>query len=104
MDVPDTIEREVLLPAGVARVWAAITEAEQLAAWFGQRASIDLQPGGAVVFSWEPPAIHVLSATLGTAFGRQARKARLHHPQPGAFGVLLAELEALTRASAPSSS
>jgi uncharacterized protein YndB with AHSA1/START domain len=53
VSVPDTIEREVLLPAAVTRVWAAITEAEQLAAWFGQRASIDLRPGGAVTFTWD---------------------------------------------------
>ena len=53
MDVPDSIEREVILPVPPARVWAALTQADQLSAWFGTQASIDLRPGGDVVFSWD---------------------------------------------------
>ena len=53
VDVPDTIEREVILPVPPARVWAALTQADQLGAWFGTQARIDLRPGGEVVFTWD---------------------------------------------------
>jgi uncharacterized protein YndB with AHSA1/START domain len=51
--VPDSIEREVILPVSPARVWAALTQADQLGAWFGTQASIDLRPGGEVTFTWD---------------------------------------------------
>ena len=47
MGFPDRIERTVELAHPPARVWAALTTAEGLAAWFGDEASIDLRPGGA---------------------------------------------------------
>jgi uncharacterized protein YndB with AHSA1/START domain len=53
VDVPDSIEREVILPVPPARVWAALTQPDQLGAWFGTHASIDLRPGGEVVFTWD---------------------------------------------------
>ena len=53
MNVPDSIEREIILPVPPARVWAALTQADQLSAWFGTQASIDLRPGGEVVFTWD---------------------------------------------------
>ena len=53
MNVPDSIEREVILPAPPARVWTALTQADQLGAWFGTQASIDLHQGGEVVFTWD---------------------------------------------------
>jgi uncharacterized protein YndB with AHSA1/START domain len=52
-DVPDSIEREVILPVPPTRVWAALTRADQLGAWFGTQATIDLRPGGEVVFTWD---------------------------------------------------
>ena len=36
---------QVAAPPG--QVWAALTTAEGLAAWFGDQATIDLRPGGA---------------------------------------------------------
>jgi uncharacterized protein YndB with AHSA1/START domain len=53
VSVPDSIEREVILPAPPARVWQALTQADQLGAWFGTHASVDLRPGGEVVFTWD---------------------------------------------------
>jgi uncharacterized protein YndB with AHSA1/START domain len=53
VEVPDSIERELVLPAPPARVWTALTRADQLSAWFGTQASIDLRPGGEVVFTWD---------------------------------------------------
>jgi uncharacterized protein YndB with AHSA1/START domain len=48
------IEREIVIDAPVSRVWAALTEAEHLGAWFGDDgAEVELYPGGAVVLRWK---------------------------------------------------
>jgi len=47
MGFPDRIERTVELAAPPDKVWAALTTAEGLSAWFGDEATIDLRPGGA---------------------------------------------------------
>jgi uncharacterized protein YndB with AHSA1/START domain len=47
MAFPDRIERSVELAHPPAHVWAAITTPEGLSAWFGDKATIDLRPGGA---------------------------------------------------------
>jgi uncharacterized protein YndB with AHSA1/START domain len=43
---PDRIERTVEIAHPPAKVWAALTTAEGLSAWFGKEVSIDLHPGG----------------------------------------------------------
>jgi uncharacterized protein YndB with AHSA1/START domain len=43
---PDRIERTVEIAQPPAKVWAALTTAEGLNAWFGTETSIDLRPGG----------------------------------------------------------
>ena len=49
----DTIEREVLINAPVAKVWAAVTTAEHIGTWFGNAgATIDLRPGGTMTCTW----------------------------------------------------
>ena len=48
MAFPDRIERTVEIGQPPAKVWAALTTAEGLSAWFGQDATIDLRPGGSV--------------------------------------------------------
>jgi uncharacterized protein YndB with AHSA1/START domain len=53
VEVPDSIERELILPVPPARVWAALTRPDQLSAWFGTQATIDLRPGGEVIFTWD---------------------------------------------------
>lgn len=50
--VPDVIERVVVLPHPVERVWTALTTAEGLSRWFGSKAEIDLRPGGRAFFRW----------------------------------------------------
>ena len=45
--MPDRIERSIDLAHPPAKVWAALTTPEGLSAWFGDRAAIDLCPGGA---------------------------------------------------------
>jgi uncharacterized protein YndB with AHSA1/START domain len=49
---PDRIERTVELGAPPQKVWAALTTAEGLAAWFGNEATIDLRPGGSAQMKW----------------------------------------------------
>ena len=52
MGFPDRIERTVELAAPPERVWAALTTAEGLAAWFGDEAAIDPRPGGSAWMKW----------------------------------------------------
>ncbi len=52
MGFPDRIERTLELAHPPATVWAALTTAEGLAAWFGNEATIDLRPGGSAQMSW----------------------------------------------------
>ena len=52
MAFPDRIERTVEVAHPPAKVWAALTTAEGLAAWFGHEAGIDLRPGGSAWMKW----------------------------------------------------
>jgi uncharacterized protein YndB with AHSA1/START domain len=52
MGFPDRIERTIEVAHPPATVWAALTTAEGLGAWFGDEASIDLRPGGAGRLTW----------------------------------------------------
>jgi uncharacterized protein YndB with AHSA1/START domain len=53
MAFPDRIERTVDIAHPPAKVWAALTTAEGLSAWFGQEASMDLRPGGSARMKWD---------------------------------------------------
>ena len=53
MGFPDRIERTVRVQGPREDVWAAITTAEGLSAWFGQSAEIDLRVGGEAVLRWD---------------------------------------------------
>jgi uncharacterized protein YndB with AHSA1/START domain len=53
MAFPDRIERTVEISQGPERVWAALTTAEGLGTWFGNRAEVDLRVGGQAKLSWE---------------------------------------------------
>jgi uncharacterized protein YndB with AHSA1/START domain len=52
MTFPDRIERTVSLTSAPPKVWQALTTAEGLSAWFGERASIDLRPGGSATMTF----------------------------------------------------
>jgi uncharacterized protein YndB with AHSA1/START domain len=52
MGFPDRIERTVEVAHPPSRVWAALTTAEGLSAWFGEQATIDLRPGGSARMRW----------------------------------------------------
>jgi uncharacterized protein YndB with AHSA1/START domain len=53
MGFPDRIERRVDLAHSPQRVWEALTTAEGLSAWFGEKATIDTRPGGAGQMTFE---------------------------------------------------
>jgi uncharacterized protein YndB with AHSA1/START domain len=53
MAFPDRIERTVEIAHPPEKVWAALTTAEGLGAWFGDEATIDLRPGGAARMRWD---------------------------------------------------
>lgn len=52
MGFPDRIERTVEVAHQPGNVWAALTTAEGLGAWFGNEATIDLRPGGSARMRW----------------------------------------------------
>jgi uncharacterized protein YndB with AHSA1/START domain len=52
MGFPDRIERTIEIAHPPRTVWAALTTAEGLAAWFGNEATIDLRPGGSAWMRW----------------------------------------------------
>lgn len=52
MAFPDRIERTVSLSRPPHEVWTALTTAEGLSAWFGERATIDLRPGGVATMTF----------------------------------------------------
>ena len=72
MAFPDRIERTVQIAHPPAKVWAALTTAEGLGAWFGNAAARDLRPGGAARMSWTggfTAEMRVERVEEGTVFG-----------------------------------
>ena len=53
MAFPDRIKRTLQLTHPPERVWAALTTAEGLGTWFGNRAKVDLRVGGQVQLGWD---------------------------------------------------
>ena len=52
MDVPDRIEREILIEAPVEVVWSIVTDARHVGRWLSDAAEIDLRPGGEGILTW----------------------------------------------------
>ena len=50
-----SIVRDVFVNAPVERVWAALSQGEQLAAWFSDSATLDRRAGGTVEWRWATP-------------------------------------------------
>ena len=112
MAFPDRIERTVSLTCAPRKVWQALTTADGLTAWFGERASIDLRPGGAATMTFaggmtvdirvEPRrgthCVRVHLATAGPGRGRPPPYIRRLHPgtrrrrHPPARGRVVARL------------
>src|SRR5947209_15082871 len=56
--VPDAITREIDIDAPPEVVWAIVTEARHLAAWFSDEADIDLRPGGSLLLTWHGRGVY----------------------------------------------
>jgi uncharacterized protein YndB with AHSA1/START domain len=48
----ESTRRTVALPAAPERVWEALTDPEQLSAWFGARVDLEARPGATARFRW----------------------------------------------------
>ena len=48
----EAVEREVTVPAAPDEVWPAVTHSDQVSAWFGAEAELDVRPGGRGIFRW----------------------------------------------------
>ena len=64
----------------LATVWAALTTAKGLAAWFGEEADIDLRPGGAARMTW------------ASGYSVEMRVERVEEPTVFGFTWRMAEL------------
>jgi uncharacterized protein YndB with AHSA1/START domain len=53
MNIPDRIERTLVVPVSRQRVWDAITKPEHLAHWLGMVREMDFRVGGEIQFTWE---------------------------------------------------
>jgi uncharacterized protein YndB with AHSA1/START domain len=52
--IPDEVRRTIEIRAPRQRVWAALTEPNEILGWFPtERAEIDLRPGGEASFVWD---------------------------------------------------
>ena len=47
------IEKTIELSASPERVWRALTDPEELAHWFPDKAEVDLRPGGSGSWAWD---------------------------------------------------
>ncbi len=52
MSFPDRIERTIRISRSPREVWQALTTSEGLSSWFGERATIDLRPGGSATMTF----------------------------------------------------
>jgi uncharacterized protein YndB with AHSA1/START domain len=83
--VADRIERDVLIDAPVEVVWDVVTQPDHIAGWFGDKAELDLRPGGDAAFTWTE---HGMTA--------QARVERVEPPTAFSFRWGLGNAEAPT--------
>lgn len=50
--VQDTIERQLVIPVDRQRVWEAITAPGQVATWFADSTTLQLEEGAPFIFQW----------------------------------------------------
>ncbi|MFE8949757.1 SRPBCC domain-containing protein [Streptomyces sp. NPDC007856] len=85
MAFPDRIERTIEIAHPPAKVWAALTTAEGLSAWFGNEAAIDLRQGGTAWMKWDgghTADMRVERVEEPTVFGFTWRMAELSEDDP----------------------
>lgn len=98
------ITRTIDINAPAEKVWAALTEPDLIAQWFGDACEFDASPGGTGVFGWKDHRSHVVvehidpPKTLVYRWGRESGVA----PAPGNSTVVrfdLTEIAGGTRLS-----
>lgn len=57
MNVPDQIERVVILPVAQQRVWAALTTPHGISQWFSDHAEFELVVGSKLVLHWDKEGV-----------------------------------------------
>jgi uncharacterized protein YndB with AHSA1/START domain len=77
-----TVRREVVLPVAPEELWPALTEAEQMTAWFGADVELDLRPGGRMTFRWSDATRRGVVETV-----EPNRRLAFRWAEPGADGV-----------------
>lgn len=85
MGFPDRIERTVHVDRPLEHVWAAITTAEGLGSWFGDRAEIELRVGGTAILTWkggDRAELRIERLDAPTVFGYTWRIAGLPEHDP----------------------
>jgi uncharacterized protein YndB with AHSA1/START domain len=88
----DLIEREVLIEASRERVWQVLTDPNHIAGWFGDKAEMDLRPGGKAAFGWtEHGTHHAVIDRLEEPSFLSYRWARDTGVEPAAGGSTLVE-------------
>jgi uncharacterized protein YndB with AHSA1/START domain len=61
----DVIERDLVLPQPLERVWAALTDPKELGSWFPDRVELDVRPGGEGTFTFDTDdGDHVAAVTV----------------------------------------
>ncbi|WP_026204852.1 SRPBCC domain-containing protein [Actinomycetospora chiangmaiensis] len=107
MAFPDRIERAVTLERAPHEVWQALTTADGLGAWFGERATIDLRPGGAATITFaggmtvdmriervEPPTVFAYTWRLPDLPADDPRRTYVEFTlEPAGAGTLLRVVE-----------
>jgi uncharacterized protein YndB with AHSA1/START domain len=100
--VPDEIEREILIDAPPSVVWAIVTEAQHLAAWFSDEAEIDLRSGGRMLLRWREHGtyegrVEIVDAPRVFAFRWQTRQGEFSETNSTLVVMTLEAEEAGTR-------
>lgn len=91
--VVDLIEREMVIPAPVDRVWRVLTTAEHIRSWYAPGgAEVELRKGGALRFRWdEKGEFHARAERVEPLRRFSFRLAAAPDTQPGAGDSTLVE-------------
>src|SRR5689334_3324138 len=81
-DVPDRLEKKVLLRAALDRVWDAITDAEKFGSWFGVKFDGAFTPGARIIGRIAPTKVDPEVAKLQEPHAGKPFEFRVHQIEP----------------------
>jgi uncharacterized protein YndB with AHSA1/START domain len=93
VNLQDRIEREMTFPASRQKVWAAITEPEQISKWFGTDTQLDLRPGGEGILRWDEIEVRITVEEVNPPSRFAYRWEPSHTPSGGPRTLVEFELE-----------